>query len=225
LAIDRKALAAQAYSNPLAFAANGILPPLLGSSPDGIRHDLSQARNLLAAAKTSPESKSISLCIVPIPRPHLPDPYATAELLAKQIGQLGVSVDIRQMRDVAEFYEVTGRGVYDLLLSGWIPDTSDPLDMMETLFTSDCIPNALLDAARGANFARWRNAAFDAAVQLQRSRPTSTNWNEICRLLSQEVPAFPLMYGPHVCVASWRIKRFPRNFAFKPFLAEIELAA
>jgi ABC-type oligopeptide transport system substrate-binding subunit len=81
--------------------------------------------------------------------------------------------------------------------------------MMETLFSSDSIPNGALDATRGSNFARWNNAAFDAAAQIQRTDPTAENWKKICQLLSLEVPAFPLMYGPHLGVVSWRVKKFP----------------
>ena len=222
-AIDRKALAAQSYSNSLAFTANGILPPSLGSDADGIRHDLSRARELLTASNIRLDSTTLSLYVVPVPRPHLPNPHATAELLAQQLSQLGCRIEIRQTRDVSEFYEATSCGSYDLLLSGWIPDTSDPLDMMETLFASDSIPNGALDATRGSNFARWSNPAFDAAAQIQRAAPTAENWKKICQLLSVEVPAFPLMYGPHLGVVSWRVKKFPRDFAFRPFLADIEL--
>jgi ABC-type transport system substrate-binding protein len=221
-AIDRRALAAQSYSNPLAFTANGVLPPSLGTCSDNIRFDLASARKLFAAADARPEARPLSMWVVPVPRPHLPNPYATAELLAKQISELGLRVEIHQARDVEHFYEITSRGSYDLLLSGWIPDTSDPLDMMETLFTSDFIPGPA-DATRGSNFARWSNAEFDGAVNLQRTDPSQANWKKICQLVGDEVPAVPLMYGPHMGVVSWRVKKFPRDFAFRPFLAEIEM--
>lgn len=221
-AIDRRALAAQAYSNPLAFTASGVLPPSLGTYNDGIRYDPARARELLASAKVPLNASPLVMWVVPVPRPHLPNPYATAELLAKQIGELGLRIEIKQARDVAQFYEITSRGSYDLLLSGWIPDTSDPLDVMETLFTSDSIPNTT-DATRGSNFARWSNPAFDEAVRIQRTEPSQQNWKQICQLLSTEVPAFPLMYGAHMGVVSWRVKQFPRDFGFRPFLAEVEL--
>jgi ABC-type transport system substrate-binding protein len=221
-AIDRRALAAQSYSNPLAFTANGILPPSLGNYSDNIRYDLAHARELFAAANPRLEAQPLSMWVVPVPRPHLPNPCATAELLAKQMSELGLRVEINQARDIAHFYQITGNGSYDLLLSGWIPDTSDPLDMMEVLFTSDCIPGPS-HATRGSNFARWSNAEFDAAVNLQRIEPSQANWEKICRLLSEGVPAVPLMYGPHMGVVSWRVKKFPRDFAYRPFLAEIEM--
>ena len=43
-AIDRKALAAHSYSNALAFAATGLVPPVLGSAPDMMTHDLARAK-------------------------------------------------------------------------------------------------------------------------------------------------------------------------------------
>jgi peptide/nickel transport system substrate-binding protein len=221
-AIDRRALAEQSYSNPLAFTATGVVPPSLGTYSDGIRFDLARAREMFASANVGSASRSLVMWVVPVPRPHLPNPYATAQLLARQISELGLTIEIKQARNVNQFYEITSRGGYDLLLSGWIPDTSDPLDIMETLFTSDCIP-APSDATRGSNFARWSNAAFDEAVNLHRTAPTPQSWGKICQLLSDQVPAFPLMYGPHMGVVSWRVKKFPRDFGFRPFLAEIEL--
>lgn len=221
-AIDRRALAEQSYSNPLAFTATGVVPPSLGTYSDGMRFDLARAREMFASANVGSAPKSLVMWVVPVPRPHLPNPYATAQLLAKQIGELGLGVEIKQARNVAHFYEITSRGSYDLLLSGWIPDTSDPLDIMETLFTSDCIPDSS-DATRGSNFGRWSNREFDEAVTIHRTAPTKQSWERICQLLSDQVPAFPLMYGPHMGVVSWRVKKFPRDFGFRPFLAEIEL--
>jgi len=224
MAIDRKALATQSFANAQAFAANFMLPPSLGSGVDGIPYDLPAARALLAASNIHLDAIPLVLRVVPMPRPHLPDPHACAELLAQQLAQIGCRVEIKKTHDVAEFYEITARGAYDLLLSGWIPDTSDRLDMLETLFCSYCIPDVSKGATRGANFARWSNADFDSAVEVQRNGSTSTSWKKICQLLAQEVPAFPLMYGPHVGAVSWRVKKFPRDYSlFRPFLTEIEL--
>src|SRR5437588_8448644 len=221
-AIDRKSLAAQSYSNALAFAATGMIPPVLGSTPDLITHDLARARDLFAKANVNTQSPLV-LGMLPVPRPYLPEPKVTAASVAAQLGQLGFSVEIRQPRDLAEYQEFTQRSVYDLLLAGWIPDTPNPLDFMESLLASHNVPTEANQATRGSNFSRWRNPEMDAALQKQRVKPDAVNWQRICDLARTEVPLFPLMYGPRIAVVSWRARNFPRDFGSGAFLAQVEL--
>jgi len=222
-AIDRKALAGQSYSNALAFAASGLLPPSLGSSPDGLMTNLTRAKELLSEANVKPPADPLMLFVVPVPRPHLPQPCATAEMLVSQFGQLGFQFQIRQARNVAEYYDIGSKGSYDLLLSGWIPDSSDPLDFMEAVLASYRIPLTSTGETAGHNMSRWTNAAVDEALQSQRTQPSENTWKRICDLASKEMPLVPLMYGPRVALVSWRVKKFPRNFSYRPFLSEIEL--
>ena len=49
LAIDRTEVARISYHNPMSFTATGLLPPMLGTWRDGIRHDPKKAAALLAA--------------------------------------------------------------------------------------------------------------------------------------------------------------------------------
>jgi len=221
-AIDRKHLAAQSYSNALAFAATGLVPPALGSSPDLMMHDLARAKDLLSEAKAGSASPLV-LVVLPVPRPYLPEPRATAELIAAQLGDVGFSVEIRHPRDLTEYQDICQRGDYDLLLAGWIPDTSDPVDFMESLLASHTVPSRSNQATRGSNLSRWRNAAMDEALQKQRVKPEPANWQRICDLVRNEAPLFPLMYGPRIAVVSWRAKNFPRNFGSGPFLSQVEL--
>jgi peptide/nickel transport system substrate-binding protein len=221
-AINRKTLAGQSYSNALAFAASGLLPPSLGSTPDGIMTDLPRARELLAQANVKPTAVPLSLWVVPVPRPHLPQPRATAQMIADQLGQLGFTIEIGQARTVADFYEIGGRGTYDLLLSGWIPDSVDPLEFMEAVLASYNIPSGMAGGISGANYSRWRSPAIDEAIRNQRAAPNLETWKTICNMVVKETPFLPLMYGPRICIVSWRVKKFPRNFTNRPFLAEIE---
>ena len=221
-AVDRKALAAQSYSNALAFAATGMIPPVLGSTPDMITHDLGRARDLLAKADAK-TTASLVLSYIPVPRPYLPDPKATTELIAAQLRQLGLKVEIRQPRDLTEYLDIIQRGAYDLLLAGWIPDTPNQLDFAESLLASHNVPSGANQATRGSNYSRWRNADIDAAIQKQRVKPETANWQRICELVKNEVPLFPLMYGPRIAVVSWRAKNFPRDFGSGAFLSQVEV--
>jgi peptide/nickel transport system substrate-binding protein len=221
-ALDRKALAAHSYSNALAFAATGMIPPVLGSTPDLIMHDLARARDLLAKAGAKP-SGPLVLAVVPLPRPYLPEPRATADLVAHQLSLLGFKVDVRQPREISEYQDWNARGAYDMVLGGWIPDTADSLDFMESLLGASSVPTPANQTTRASNFCRWRNAEMDQAPEKQRLKPETATWQRICDMVRHEAPAFPLMYGPRIAVVSWRARNFPRDFGTGPFLAKVEL--
>lgn len=221
-AIDRKALAAQSYGNALAFAATGVVPPTLGSSPDLLTHDLAQASEALGKAGIK-RGTPLVMAVLPVPRPYLPEPRATADLIAAQLRHLGFMVEIRHPRDLSEYQDICHRGAYDLLLAGWIPDTADPVDFMESLLASHCVPSSANHATRGSNLSRWRNTAMDEALQRQRVNPDPSNWQGICELVRKESPLVALMYGPRIAVVSWRAKNFPRDFGSGPFLSQVEL--
>jgi ABC-type transport system substrate-binding protein len=223
-AVDRKALAAHFYSNALAFTATGLLPPSLGHAmPDNIVHDLEHAITLIKESGVHPSTAPLVMSVVPVPRPHLPDPHAAAEMLSRQLGKLGYSFDIRQAKSIDEFFVMAGRGEYDLMLSGWIPDTSDPVDYVESLLASHSVPAKGGEVSKGSNLSRWSNAVADLAISKERIQCDPANWNQLCGVLQSEVPLVPLMYGPRTVVVTWRVKNFPRNFGNRPFLAELEM--
>jgi ABC-type transport system substrate-binding protein len=220
--VDRKNLAAQSYSNALAFAATGLIPPVLGSAPDLTTHDVTLANSLLNSAKADSKSPLV-MVVLPVPRPYLPEPRATAELIAAQLKGVGFAVSFKHPRDLTEYQDICQRGEYDLLLAGWIPDTSDPVDFMESLLASHAVPSRTNQATRGSNLSRWRNTTMDELLQKQRVKPDPANWLRICDLVRSEVPLFPLMYGPRIAVVSWRARNFPRDFGSGPFLSQVEL--
>jgi peptide/nickel transport system substrate-binding protein len=223
-AINRPALAGTSYSSASAFAATGLLPPMLGSTPDGIPFDLPGAKALLREASVVAPTAPLLMVTVPVPRPHLPQPRVTGNQLAAQLGELGFRVEVTPARDVAHYFELAGRGSYDLFLSGWIPDTPDPLDFMEALLASRSVPTIGPESKQpGRNLSRWRSPEMDAALDRQRRQREQSSWREISDLLRSQVPLFPLMYGPRVVVLSRRIKKVPEFFGYRPFLAELEV--
>ena len=64
---------------------------------------------------------------------------------------------------------------------------------------------------------------MDEALEKQRLKPEPATWQKICDMARDEVPAFPLMYGPRIAVISWRARNFPRDFGTGPFLSSVEL--
>jgi ABC-type transport system substrate-binding protein len=202
LAIDRLALAEVSYTNALAFAASGLLPPLMGPFRDELGFDLAKAQALLAQAPVKPSR--LSLLRVWAPRPYLPNPQPVADMVVKQLAALGIEVKVNVPRASEDFFKSCERGDYDLVLAGWIADTPDPADFLEANLKSDRVQSSA--SLPCANRSRLRSREMDAALQRFREDPSPANRAAILKILNDEAPLVPLLYGPAVVITTWKVK-------------------
>jgi ABC-type transport system substrate-binding protein len=207
LAIDRREVTRTCYANALAFVASSLLPPMMGSfQEDGQPASTERAREALALAGPLPER--LRMLLVWGPRPYLPHPQRAALVIAQQAREAGVTVESVPTSSPAEYSERVTQGDYDLLLSGWIADTADPVDFLQANLSSGAIPAPGASPVNRANRSRWRNAHMDEALAAYRQDRSDASRQRIFDLLASEVPLVPLMHGPAVVVHSWKIMGF-----------------
>lgn len=223
LAIDRAEAARISYHNPLAFTATGLLPPMLGSWRDGIVADPKRAAALLAAAGEA-RPRRLTMLVIYGPRPYLPQPRSVAEHLAGRLRAVGVEVEIRQARSIEQYFREVARGDYDLALSGWVPDTPDAADFLDTILSPGSVPSSARPILMDGNLSRWRSPAAGAALERFRREPNESNKAAVLKLVSEEMPLLPLMYGPTIYVYSPRVSGFKPSPLGIPRFAEIALA-
>jgi len=219
LALDRLELAGLSYSNALAFAASGILPRTMTRSRDSLHYDLAGAEKLLASAG---KPSGLRLMTTWGPRPHLPHPRRISEAIAEKLAQVGVHVDVYQPRNRDEYFHKTARGSYDMVLSGWIADTADPADYLESQLSSRQVPDPENMVVSG-NVSRYKSEAFDTALDNFRRDPSADSEAIVYELLSEQVPLFPIMYGPTIYASTWRLKGFKPSPKVPPLLGALSL--
>lgn len=205
LALDLHELAAKSFDkNPAAFLAPNLLPPMMGR-PSGVPLlDRREAKRLLDASETKPQR--LTLLVPWAPRPYLPKPLPLAQALQRQIGEAGIEVALRETKTSEEFFADLLRGNYDLALLGWIADTPDPADFFETLLSSrNC------QGDRHSNLSRWKSREMDAALARFRQQPSDENKREVNRIIRDEAPLVPLIYGQAVVVHSRKIRNVSMN--------------
>lgn len=204
-AVDRTALAGDVYSNALAFAAKSLLPRGLHSTPmrDGLTFDLKRAQALLAECGGAPPE--LSLLLTWAPRPYLPNPRRTAELIAAQLRPLGIRVELVPTNSVGEFMQGLAQGRQDLVLGGWTADTLDPSDFLEANLSSERIVTRGENLDSANNIGRLRSPAMDAALGAYRAERTPQALEAVARLLTEEAPLLPLFYGSTAIVHSFRV--------------------
>lgn len=205
MAVDRAEAAKACYPNPVAFTATGLLPPMMGSMRDGVHRDLKQAGVLFRSVEDRPDR--LTLLLIHGPRPYLPQPRAVAEGVAAQLSEIGIEVEIRQPETLEDYFREAVKGDYDLALSGWVADATDPADFLETILAPDSIPTGGQHLIDG-NLSHWRSDAVKAAIDHFAEDPSERAKQAIVEILQAETPILPLIYGPTIFVYSLRVGDF-----------------
>ena len=221
-AIDRLELTRRSHLHALAHTAKSILPSIMSGWRDNIKFNMKKARALIG--EVGPNApKRLSLLVIFGARPYLPHPVATAEYIATQLGELGIEVDVQRTLDSKDYYRRVASGDYDMVLSGWLADTPDPADFLESLLHSDSIPTLDQPISIHANLGRWQNADADQALAKLRREPTDANQHQVLKLAAENVPVFPLMNGSIAFVHSWNVGNFEAPMLGIPYFSRLEL--
>jgi peptide/nickel transport system substrate-binding protein len=192
--------------NPAAFVASNILPPSMGRMPVAQTESRSDALRMIESSGLRGTRQTL---LVPwAPRPYLLKPLPVAQAIQAQLEKAGITVLLTETRSGDEFFDALNSGRFDLALSGWIADTPDPADFYEAMLWS----KYLAGGDNHANNSRWNHPPTDAALNQFRGEPTERNRAEIQRILTTEMPFFPLVYGHATVVHSRKL----RNVSISP---------
>jgi ABC-type transport system substrate-binding protein len=200
LALDLHELAARSFDkNPAAFIAVNLLPPMMGRASGVTTTNRDEARRLLDASGAKPAR--LSLLVPWAPRPYMPKPLPLAQAVQRQLAAVGITVELRETKTSEEFFGDLVRGNYDLALAGWIADTPDPADYFEALLWSK-----MCEGENHSNHSRWKHSGADVALARFREDPSEENKRELHRIIRDEAPLVPLIYGQSVVVHSRRVR-------------------
>jgi dipeptide transport system substrate-binding protein len=200
LALDLHDLAARSFDkNPAAFLAPNLLPPMMGRASGMPSTDRAEANRLLDASGAKPGR--LTLLVPWAPRPYMPKPHPLAVGVQKQLAEIGITVELRETKSGDEYFGDLVRGNYDIALTGWIADTPDPADFFEALLWSKSA-----EGENPTNNSHWKSATMDAALARFRAEPTEDHRREIHRIVKEEAPLVPLVYGQSVVVHSRKLR-------------------
>jgi peptide/nickel transport system substrate-binding protein len=153
-AIDRPALIRQ-FGELAGLPTDQILPPGVPGYRDARIYPLTQPD--VSAAKKLAGGKGGTAVLY---APNVPPLRGQALVLAADLAQIGITVMPTFLGPQA-FGAALGdpKEPWDIALSGWAADYSDPFDFINVLFDSANVPPA------GANFGQFKNAIFDRRMR------------------------------------------------------------
>jgi peptide/nickel transport system substrate-binding protein len=202
-AIDRTPIVKLAYRDQ-ATAATGPLPPgQWGHHPatTRYRHDPGEARALLSRAQAEgvfdPE-RTYTLYAPATPRPYLPDPELAARIVAAQLEEVGLTIELH-IQPVAAHLASIRRGEHDLCINGWVADTADPDNVLYTLMAPE---NARPGIARNVAFYRDPELGALLAAARKAERPErDALYARAQERIADQAPWVPLAHAKIVVAA------------------------
>ena len=204
--IDPLEIASKSYErNPAAFVATSALPPSMSRGAAMVRMPSFDGASLVQSAGL--QGARLNLLVPWAPRPYLLKPAAVAEVIQRRLNEAGLSVSMVHTGSADEYFRRLTDGGFNLALGGWIADTADPADYFDALLASPGIGNVSF-----ANHSRWNDRGTDTLLERFRMDPSDANRRELERIIADEAPFVPLVYG-QLCVIHNR--RF-RNVTLSP---------
>ncbi|HXP47318.1 MAG TPA: ABC transporter substrate-binding protein [Terriglobales bacterium] len=206
----------------MARPAASVLPPEHWAYDGGVRtygHDPARARQLLDAAGY-PERNGV--------RFHLTMNTSTEEstrlmaaVLQQQLREAGIALDIRTF-EFATFYSDVQKGAFQLFSLRWVGGNEDP-DIFEHVFSSKSFP------PKRGNRGYYSNPRVDELIDDARStvdrERRKRDYDEIQRIVAEELPYVNLWYFDNVLVHSGRVRSVEVGSAGNyDFLKRAELA-
>jgi ABC-type transport system substrate-binding protein len=204
--IDRFEVSAKSYErNPAAFVATAALPPSMRNGSGMIPMQSDDGAQLIRESGLA--GARLTLLVPWAPRPYLPKPLIVAQVIQQRLADAGVTISLLETKNADDYFNALNDGRFDLALGGWIADTADPADFFDALLSSHAVGNINF-----ANHSRWSDAATDKLLEQFRAGSTEAHRAEIERIIAEEVPLVPLVYGQS-CVAHGR---HVRNVTLEP---------
>jgi len=202
-AIDKQAIVDAFFGGRAQVAVNPMPPSISGYNDEitGYDYNPEKAKELLAEAGY--DGTEIELWAMPVPRPYMPDGMKVAEVIQKNLEDVGIPSKIVTY-DWAVYLEKTKDGEADAFMLGWTGDNGDADNFIYTLLDKDNIGSN--------NYAYYSN---DKVHELLIAAQTETDENVRIDLYKQaqviihdDAPWAPLAHSTPLLAAKSTVKGY-----------------
>ncbi len=157
-AINKKEIVKAIYG-VMGRPAKNPIPPNIWSYNDDIQdydYNPEKARSLLAQAGYE-DGFELTLWAMPVNRPYNPNARKMAELMQKQLQEVGIRIKIVSY-EWGTYLNKIDKLEHDMCLIGWTGDNGDPDNFLYVLLSEDATRLPAL------NYAYWKNAVFNELI-------------------------------------------------------------
>lgn len=202
-AIDKQAIVDAFFEGRAEVAANPM-PSSISGYNDAISpypYDPEKAKSLLAEAGY--DGKEIELWAMPVPRPYMPDGAKVAEVIQKNLEDVGIPSKIVTF-EWATYLEKAKNGEADAFMLGWTGDNGDADNFIYTLLDKDNIGSN--------NYAYYTNEEVHELLIQAQSETDENVRNELYKkaqeIIHDDAPWVPLAHSTPLLAAKAGVKGF-----------------
>ena len=202
-AIDKQAIV-DAFFEGRAQVAVNPMPPSISGYNDALSpypFDPEKAKALLAEAGY--DGKEIELWAMPVPRPYMPDGAKVAEVIQKNLQDVGIPSKIVTF-EWATYLEKTKNGEADAFMLGWTGDNGDADNFIYTLLDKDNIGSN--------NYAYYTNDEVHKLLIAAQSEVDENKRIELYKqaqeIIHDDAPWVPLAHSTPLLAAKAGVKDF-----------------
>ncbi|SEJ68361.1 peptide/nickel transport system substrate-binding protein [Bhargavaea ginsengi] len=217
-AIDKQAIIDAFFEGAAEPAKNPIPPsiPAYNDSIEGYEYDPEKAKELLAEAGY-PDGFEMELWAMPVPRPYMPDGAKVAEVIQKNLADIGVIAEIVSY-EWATYLEKASKGEADAFLLGWTGDNGDADNFIYALLDGDNIGSN--------NYTYYDNAELhEILIQAQTEVDEDTR-NELYakaqEIIHDDAPWVPLAHSTPLLAGSADITGFKAHPTGSDILSNVD---
>lgn len=202
-AIDKQAIVDAFFEGRAEVAANPM-PSSISGYNDAISpypYDPEKAKSLLAEAGY--DGKEIELWAMPVPRPYMPDGAKVAEVIQKNLEDVGIPSKIVTF-EWATYLEKAKNGEADAFMLGWTGDNGDADNFIYTLLDKDNI---------GSNNYAFYSSDEVHELLIQAQSETDENvrndlYKKAQEIIHEDAPWVPLAHSTPLLAAKAGVKDF-----------------
>ncbi|WPK13973.1 ABC transporter substrate-binding protein [Lysinibacillus louembei] len=202
-AIDKQAIV-DAFFEGRAEVAKNPMPPSISGYNDDIEaypYDPEKAKALLAEAGY--DGAPIELWAMPVPRPYMPDGAKVAEVIQKNLEDVGMPAKIVTY-EWATYLDKAKNGEADAFMLGWTGDNGDADNFIYTLLDEDNIGSN--------NYTYFKNDEMHKLLIQAQSETDENVRNELYKqaqvIIHEEAPWVPLAHSTPLLGAKAEVKGF-----------------
>lgn len=202
-AIDKQAIVDAFFGGRAQVAVNPMPPSISGYNDEitGYEYNPEKAKELLAEAGY--DGAEIELWAMPVPRPYMPDGMKVAEVIQKNLEDVGIPSKIVTY-DWAVYLEKTKNGEADAFMLGWTGDNGDADNFIYTLLDKDNIGSN--------NYAYYSNdEVHDLLIKAQTETDENVRidlYKQAQVIIHDEAPWAPLAHSIPLLAAKSSVKGY-----------------
>jgi dipeptide transport system substrate-binding protein len=211
MAINKPAILERVYQGT-GIAAVNLIPPTMWSYNKEVKDDIfdpSAAAQLLKEAGY-PEGFSTELWVMPIARPHNPNPSLMGQMIQSDLASIGVKIEIK-MPEWTEYAQRMAHGEHAMGLYGWTTGQGDPDAFFYGLLSCE------VAQSNGPNMSKFCYKPYDDLVRQARTIADPSLriplYEEAQRIFKEQAPWMTMAHSKQLIV----IRNEVENFRLSPF--------